>query len=362
MSNNEMFSMPRDLAKRIISDSCDAEGAGEVVIQRDDREELRALLAAPAESCGACNGCTNGCRLERESPTAAQPLPPAMIDREGGHCVEHSRNHSDGCLDCALDHVTRLQAEVEEWRASNKANALAAGKLVEDLRAELDALKAQPKGDQSSTIRAAYEVIYGMLSVPEIAAKLDVPTVEHIAKRLNDLLPGAGETQPQGEPVAYLCKAKGSKWLQYGSTVHDPWLPGEVELTPLYASPPAPVARQKDSNGPLLKRNGDQWVNVDPAPVAVVLPERRKPKCTGSISDFTTFEEARGWNACLDEVARLNPGTASDEDWHMNPCKQGHRDVGAAGGVASCYQCDEKITAATTQEAFKLWNAAHPKL
>ncbi|MDR6949815.1 hypothetical protein J2Y39_004440 [Pseudomonas sp. 2957] len=49
-----------------------------------------------------------------------------------------------------------------------------------------------------------------------------------------------------------------------------------------------------------------------------------------------------------------------DDDWHMNPCKQGHRDVGAAGGVAACNQCDEKIEAATTQEAFERWNASHP--
>ena len=49
-----------------------------------------------------------------------------------------------------------------------------------------------------------------------------------------------------------------------------------------------------------------------------------------------------------------------DADWHMNPCKQGHRDVGASGGVAACNQCDEKIEAATTQEAFRLWNATHP--
>jgi hypothetical protein len=43
------------------------------------------------------------------------------------------------------------------------------------------------------------------------------------------------------------------------------------------------------------------------APVAVVLPERRNPKCTGAISDFTTFEEARGWNAYDAELKRLNP-------------------------------------------------------
>ncbi|WP_236170462.1 hypothetical protein [Pseudomonas parakoreensis] len=49
-----------------------------------------------------------------------------------------------------------------------------------------------------------------------------------------------------------------------------------------------------------------------------------------------------------------------DDDWHMNPCKQGHRDVGASGGVAACNQCDEKIEAATTQDAFDQWNASHP--
>ncbi|SEP58841.1 hypothetical protein SAMN03159444_00142 [Pseudomonas sp. NFACC02] len=50
----------------------------------------------------------------------------------------------------------------------------------------------------------------------------------------------------------------------------------------------------------------------------------------------------------------------SDEDWHMNPCKQGHRDVGACGCKAFCHTCDETITAATTQEAFEQWNATHP--
>lgn len=49
-----------------------------------------------------------------------------------------------------------------------------------------------------------------------------------------------------------------------------------------------------------------------------------------------------------------------DDDWHMNPCEQGHRDVGAAGGAAACNLCAERIEAATTQEAFEQWNAAHP--
>jgi hypothetical protein len=50
----------------------------------------------------------------------------------------------------------------------------------------------------------------------------------------------------------------------------------------------------------------------------------------------------------------------SEENWHMNPCNQGHGDVGACGGKAFCHTCDETITATTTQEAFEQWNATHP--
>ena len=50
----------------------------------------------------------------------------------------------------------------------------------------------------------------------------------------------------------------------------------------------------------------------------------------------------------------------AEEDWRMNPCKQGHRDVGACQGKAFCHTCDETITAATTQDAFEQWNATHP--
>ncbi|WP_177411094.1 MULTISPECIES: hypothetical protein [unclassified Pseudomonas] len=50
----------------------------------------------------------------------------------------------------------------------------------------------------------------------------------------------------------------------------------------------------------------------------------------------------------------------TEDNWRMNPCKQGHRDVGACGGKAFCHTCDETITASTTQEAFEEWNAEHP--
>lgn len=72
--------------------------------------------------------------------------------------------------------------------------------------------------------------------------------------------------------------------------------------------------------------------------------------------------------ALLEYVAQFQPEPhqpvvdeeARNDDWCMNPCQQGHRDVGASGGVAHCNQCDEAISAATTQEAFEQWNATHP--
>jgi hypothetical protein len=69
--------------------------------------------------------------------------------------------------------------------------------------------------------------------------------------------------------------------------------------------------------------------------------------------------------AVVEYVAQFQaePHSEAEDDsaeWRMNPCKQGHRDVGAADGVAHCYQCEEKITAETTQAAFEQWNASHP--
>ncbi len=45
-------------------------------------------------------------------------------------------------------------------------------------------------GEHSKTIRAAYEVLFGCLQAPEIAQRLDIPTVKNIAAKLNALLPG----------------------------------------------------------------------------------------------------------------------------------------------------------------------------
>lgn len=84
--------------------------------------------------------------------------------------------------------------------------------------------------------------------------------------------------------------------------------------------------------------------------------------CGSSWSFHNDGPEKNGMNFChccgknlVVEVAEPK----KDDDWRMNPCQQGHRDIGAAGGVAACNQCDERIEAATTQEAFERWNATH---
>ena len=93
---------------------------------------------------------------------------------------------------------------------------------------------------------------------------------------------------------------------------------------------------------------------------------RDKPTFIWLIQDwFTNGSEFTDVDAVIDAAINAaddasNSDQATDHDWRMNPCKQGHRDVGAASGVAHCYTCDEKIEAATTQEAFERWNATHP--
>jgi hypothetical protein len=121
--------------------------------------------------------------------------------------------------------------------------------------------------------------------------------------------------QPQGEPVAWQTRRKtnrvGSNWTAW------------TQCSEMERALHSHEAGKFNRFG--IMREIRPVYAKQPAPVAVVLPD--------------------DWQA-----------------WRMNPCKQGHRDVGAAGGVAHCYTCGEKIEAATTQEAFELWNAAHPSL
>ncbi len=46
---------------------------------------------------------------------------------------------------------------------------------------------------------------------------------------------------------------------------------------------------------------------VQPAPVAVVIPERKRADHCDESQGVKSYFEELGWNACLDELKRLNP-------------------------------------------------------
>jgi len=102
--------------------------------------------------------------------------------------------------------------------------------------------------------------------------------VDPISERFKTLIIEAADAfstlsklQPQGEPVAYRCRHSAT----------EPWFfsdkPGYWEWQALYAE--------------------------QPAPVEIVLPEcMNVPE-----ADCPERINAQGWNACLDELKRLNP-------------------------------------------------------
>ncbi|WP_219063872.1 hypothetical protein [Pseudomonas sp. UMAB-08] len=49
-----------------------------------------------------------------------------------------------------------------------------------------------------------------------------------------------------------------------------------------------------------------QLMTANPAPVAVALPERKRADYYDESQDVKSYFEELGWNACLDEVTRLN--------------------------------------------------------
>ncbi|NWB47087.1 hypothetical protein [Pseudomonas gingeri] len=116
--------------------------------------------------------------------------------------------------------------------------------------------------------------------------------------------------------------------------------------------------------------NFNDWRRADELQQRLTLTDERVDLLEGLLREAAAFEvgenDKDAWQDLLSQISlELTPTSAlklteADDDWHMNPCKLGHRDVGAAGGVAHCYTCDEKITAATTQESFEQWNTTHP--
>lgn len=82
MTNKPMLSVERELLERV-ADNRYRDKERISIARHEALWELRALL--DKQSCGACNGCANGCKLDRESPQVEpaaprQDEPVAIVD------------------------------------------------------------------------------------------------------------------------------------------------------------------------------------------------------------------------------------------------------------------------------------------
>ncbi|NWC11769.1 hypothetical protein HX776_23565 [Pseudomonas agarici] len=174
-------------------------------------------------------------------------------------------------------------------------------------------------------------------AVDELRALLDAPESSVCAK---SQVEPAAQAQAQGEPVAWRYKSHAvGPWYLSSSEHNARTFQGNGqggEVQPLYAEQPAPLAvSQGEPVSDLIQldrsyRNGimagfqfgitgdekgyaaciqrynagiHEAKSQQPAPVSVVLPERREVVGIGGHAYYSPI----GWNACLDEVARLNP-------------------------------------------------------
>ncbi|MFJ2456385.1 hypothetical protein ACIOWK_32575 [Pseudomonas protegens] len=131
------------------------------------------------------------------------------------------------------------------------------------------------------------EVLAAMIAVSPIGSgKLEQgPAAQHQSEPI--LIQAVAVTR-QSDDGMYL------EWLLEGG-ISEMEFPGQV----LFAMPEANDLCDEDGSAEIYTRPVEQ-----PAPVAVVLPRRRIIRAENPAARIS---HSQGWNACLDEVARLNP-------------------------------------------------------
>jgi len=205
--------------------------------------------------------------------TLADPVPPA------GETVEVKRHYGDApdgggmcyyVLASDFDlHVTRLQAEISHLRQHKNDYMEAAEETRKALQAEVEEWKrrcqynADTAHDLQSELTKARELLADVAKTPWMYDVLG-SVREYVSSQ------SAPADKGQGESVADYPSAEIAE--EAASGIYDIDFP----------SPEDEPAEQ-------------------PAPVAVVTPEHRDSSLNNPEYSF-----ARGWNACIDEVTRLN--------------------------------------------------------
>ncbi|CAI8756312.1 hypothetical protein EMIT048CA2_140154 [Pseudomonas chlororaphis] len=269
----------------------------------------------------------------------AAPMPPAGGDPEVlGWIVTDINDESyfsfyqqTSCDTPLVDraHVTRLQAEVQEANKRSEWNASRANQHATENRAlqsELDELKDQGQGEPSHWADSAGNTITAELKAYNTAiGGVPASASSHYAEPLYRHPPA-----PQGEPVAvqkyddtllpFLALMRKELHANVGKGDRPGWLAMSSDTCLLeifyHLGKLQKAVKNSDAAGMteyaadvanmcmmLLDICGALAFVEPPAPVALMLPERME------IPDVHCPERinAQGWNACLDEVRRLNP-------------------------------------------------------
>ena len=229
-------------------------------------KELRALLDKPA--CVKCND-TGEVDSGREHPWG-----------EGIN------------ITCECEPAAQPQSEVERMREEAHQDGILRvhyGKQIDTLRAQLaerDALLREMRD-----LATAIPVLMLAIKNPHDVASRDkhIEWVNTLIERCDATLSTSAEPKPRGEPVAHLSLClKGPNKGDYivvkelGASGNDIWSPD----IPVYTDQPS---HSGDTNEMVAK---------------VVLPERMYSDSLPSWAEEQKL--VRGWNACLDEVAKLN--------------------------------------------------------
>jgi hypothetical protein len=272
-------------------------------------------------------------QLERNAEYIAAANPSAilaLLDDHRTHVtrlqaeVSHLRQHKNDYMEAAEETRKALQAEVERLKevaiarkdeltkrcterndlqselTSANADKAAYGKNAVDLRLRVDALQAELTKARELLADFAQWYDEPRLARPAVQIRRDIDSFLSNQSAPTD--------KGHGEPVAYILakqtsvEVPGQERKELGYTLLDGLgvFRSRDEVHAAIAELGLPLGWVSMTVDQLLPGYMESAYAEQPAPVAVVMPERRIPPPLGP--DFY----ARGWNACLDEVARLN--------------------------------------------------------
>lgn len=197
----------------------------------------------------------------------------------------------------AINHFTQEWDVVESWEER--------GFEYKAMFNRVEQAGAQHQGELVIDVQDAWEACGGNPGIKATKSELLAAL-----RMMNE----AEDEQPQGEPVAWMYKRKDQS--EYGEpTRHIAFASSDLEE----------CRTGKNVEGRVIFTPRDDYFDwkplyaEQPAPVAVMMPERldlpHRDEFESADQYAAAVGEAKKWNACLDELKRLNPTRPA----HANP-------------------------------------------